>query len=340
MGEISEALRQAREKSPEKVHPKPASPGSMGADISRGNALRGESLAGSGESQGASESSPGSGEAPGAESPSGLPIREVLAEAKEAERAFEEPLRQSISREPDDDRDSARACIIDPHCDAAQGYRKLAFRIHSRLEEADLRSLVVTSTLAREGKTTTACNLAVELARVDHSRRVVLVEMDMRRPMVANSLKLNAIVGVDDVLSDKAEIAEALVRTDVDGLDVMMVREPVMNPTSHFSSHRLTRFIRELESRYAVVLIDTPPLVVGTDATVILRHADAGLLVAAAGVTPSRRVKQVIAQLPQHKIIGSVLNYARSKTAKSEYDAYYYAQPEDSSGAPDRSPQQ
>ena len=332
MGEISEALRRANDAPTPAGPTRPPQPDSLslGAEIARGRALSGDDASGD----------DASGDDASGDDPQGAAARSDAYDGASREhvtddgpgRTHEPQVEQAISEDLEYERASARVCLTDPHCDASQGYRKLAFRLHSKVEELDLRSIVVSSTLAREGKTTTACNLAIELSRVDHSSSVALVEMDLRRPMVAQSLGLHPRVGIEDVLTDKAELHEAIVRTNVDGLDVIMARTPVANPSPHFSRARLTRLLDDLERRYSVVLIDTPPLVVGTDASVIMRYASGAILVAAEGVTPSRRIKQMAKQIPTEKFIGSVLNYARTKAARSEYDAYYYARHDNDGG--------
>lgn len=291
MGEISEALRRSQEQAGREPQSQPAIRESLGAEIHR--------------------SAP----------PRGQPIRLPSQQPAADQVLGREP--HPISREIDPERGAARVSLLDPHSDAAQAYRRMAFRIHSLVEESRIASLVVTSTLPREGKTTIACNLAIELTRLDHSQKIALIEMDFRRPMIAKSLGLSPRAGVEDVLGEKAEISEAMISTDLPGLDVMMVRQSISNPDRQLSSHRISSFLRSLEERYSLVLIDTPPLVVGTDASVILRHASMGILVAAAGSSPSRRVKHAASLIPKEKLLGCVLNYARPKAIKSEYASYY-----------------
>ena len=95
----------------------------------------------------------------------------------------------------------------------AQHYRRLAFRLRTLADEKALTSFVIASALPRDGKTTVACNLAVELARIDQSRSVVLVDMDLRRPSIGRSLGIKPEVGIEAVLSEDAPLASAVIHT-------------------------------------------------------------------------------------------------------------------------------
>lgn len=228
-----------------------------------------------------------------------------------------------LSREADSLLPS-RVCLHDATSPAAQNYRRLAFRLQNLASERGLRSFAVTSVLPREGKTTIICNLAVELSRVDQSRNVALVEMDLRRPMIGASLGLTPEVGVESLLAGDASVEEVAIQTELPGFDVLPVKTAMRDPDACLTSDRLKTCFEALHSSYSVVMIDTPPLVVGSDSNVILRHADAAMLVAVSGQTPTRKMKAVLEQLPSEKLVATILNYANPRTDDVKYAAYYH----------------
>jgi len=185
------------------------------------------------------------------------------------------------------------------------------------------RSIVVTSAQMGDGKTTTICNLAVQLARLDQALRVVLVDLDLRRSSVASAMGIQVDVPVDAVLRGEHPVGDAIIETDVPGLSVLALNQLTPNVEWLLANANLHTMIRELESRFNFVLIDTPPLLAVTDAQIILRHAAAGLFVARAGATRVKSIRRAIELLPTRKLLGSFLN--ADPTARQASDYPYYS---------------
>ena len=222
----------------------------------------------------------------------------------------------------------------DPMAPAAAGTRQLAQRVKRQAGLRGMRSIVVTSPLSGDGKTTTSCNLAIALTSLDRSRSVVLVDLDLRRPSVAESLGLPVRHGVDEVLAKKVSLDDALIQTNVPGLNVLAVMRGTSNPESLLSSESLTDLIRSLEKRFSMVIIDTPPILSVSDATSVIDVAHGCLLVVRAGRSPAASVRSAVEHLPAEKMLGCCLNFARRSEPVSNY-GYYPVAPVQEAGSDD-----
>jgi capsular exopolysaccharide synthesis family protein len=218
-----------------------------------------------------------------------------------------------------------RISLLDPMAPAAASARQLAQQVKRQARHRGMRSIVVTSALSGDGKTTTSCNLAIALTSLDRSRSVVLVELDLRRPSLAECLSLQVRHGVDEVLAKEVSLDEALLRTDVPGLSVLAVRSGTSNPESLLASKSLTDLIRSLDKRFPMIIIDTPPVLSVPDAASVIDVADGCLLVVRAGRSTTASVRSAIEHLPAEKMLGCCLNFARKSKAVASYEYYSVA---------------
>ncbi|MCP4904789.1 MAG: CpsD/CapB family tyrosine-protein kinase [bacterium] len=229
---------------------------------------------------------------------------------------------QSLRHERDDPAPPARISISNPQGNAAQTARRLAFRVRELADARGARSIVVTSAQQGDGKTTTACNLAIQLAGLDQTLNVVLVDLDLRRPDIASALGVEIETPVDGVLRGDHSVSEAIIETDVTGLSLLALDRGVHDAERLLAHPNLPKMIRDLESRFDLVLLDSPPLLAVTDAQLILRHAAAALFVARAGSTTVRAVRRTVELLPRKKILGSFLNSNPKAQRLTGYDHY------------------
>lgn len=240
-------------------------------------------------------------------------------EAQSVPRVPVAPAPQTISRMANPETDAARISITDPAANASHRYRHMAIRLSRSAAEQGAEAILVTSPEMGDGKTTTACNLAIALSRLDESRRVALIDLDLHRPAVARNLGLEVPVSIADVLRGEASVQEALVPTDVGGLHVMASSERTKDVGALVSSSRLRALLADLRQEFSMILLDTPPILVTSDAASILNVADACLLVTSAGLSSTRLVEEALAQVPREKMIGACVNRARVTAARPEY---------------------
>lgn len=207
----------------------------------------------------------------------------------------------------------------------AENYRQL--RTHLKFTNVDggTQSVVVTSPIPGEGKTTTACNLGIMLA--ESGSRVLVIDADLRRPRVAKTLGLEGAVGLSTVLSGQIGLEDAMQTWGPDGeLDVLTSGEIPPNPSELLGSDAMRRLMHQLEGRYDVVLLDAPPLQPVTDPTVLAAMASGVMLVTRVdGYVHREQLQGGLDSLESvdARLLGLVLT--RVPNQRGTYYAYQYA---------------
>ncbi len=189
--------------------------------------------------------------------------------------------------------------------------------------EKFLNTILVTSTASEEGKSMTALNLAISLAK-EQDHTVLLVDTDLRRPSVHRYLDIKPEVGLVHCLRDDLPIEKALIKTGVGKLVILPAGEALKDPLDLLSSNRMKEIIQELKGRYPerYVIFDTPPAFPFADAGVLAAYLDATLFVVREGKASKSDVEKTIEEFKSHNLLGVVYNDARVFTKNSRY--YYY----------------
>lgn len=172
--------------------------------------------------------------------------------------------------------------------------------------------LMVGSALTGEGKSTVSLGLALTVAQDFPDRRVVLVETDAQRPTLATDFAVEPSPGlIDCVLGD--EPLELVFRpTFLDNLHILPVGGPAPGPGRALRSTRMATLVDALRQNYDLVVMDSPALLVNSDAVMLSDLADGTILVVRAGVTPSHAVTKAMEQIEDSKLRGVVLNGSKS----------------------------
>lgn len=183
-----------------------------------------------------------------------------------------------------------------------------------------IRSMVITSTIPNEGKTTVAVNLGKAIAA--SGKNVLLVECDMRRRSLATELGARARNGLYAVLSEQVPLQYAVVSTSTANLFFLDAEPGIPNPADILASKRFKRFANELKDVYDYVIFDTPPVGTFVDAAVLSTLVDGTLLVVRDDFTKRAELAAAHEQLNKAgaRIIGAVLNRCEVETSE-----YYYA---------------
>jgi protein-tyrosine kinase len=200
-------------------------------------------------------------------------------------------------------------------------YRRLAASLHDAQTTQGLRVVTVTSALPRDGKTLTAVNLALTLSE-SYSRRVLLIDADLRRPSVHQVLGIQNRAGLNEVLH--GEVQELPLITISATLTVLTSGRSRSTPLAGLASQRMGTLLDDCASRFDWVLLDVPPVGLLADAQILGRLTGAVILVIRAGSTPYALVERAITQIGRESIIGTVLNGVEdtSSYAKAYYDNY------------------
>ena len=213
---------------------------------------------------------------------------------------------------------------LSTHAPRVEAFRVL--RTNLQFVDVDKASklFLVTSSLPGEGKTTTATNLAVTLARA--GQRVVLVEGDLRRPKVGDYLRLETVVGLTTVLVGRLAIDDALQPWGKDGLVVLTSGATPPNPSELLQSQSMAQVLADLRRRFDVIVVDAPPLLPVTDAALLAAQADGALLVVRHGKTKREQVRGSVERLQAvgGRLVGVVLNMAPQRGNDSYSYGYGY----------------
>jgi capsular exopolysaccharide synthesis family protein len=221
------------------------------------------------------------------------------------------------------DSDATKSPLIvqtDPHSPRAEAFRQLRTNLQFVDIDHPVRSIVITSSIPQEGKSTTTANLAITLAQA--GLKVVLVEADLRRPKLMQYLGVEGAVGVTSVLIGRVALDDALQPWGNGSLMVLPSGPTPPNPSELLGSQGMADLISSLEQRADIVLVDAPPLLPVTDAAVLAKICDGALLIVRHGQTSREQVIRAVESLRvvDAHLIGNVLNMAPAKGP----DAYGY----------------
>ncbi len=197
---------------------------------------------------------------------------------------------------------------VDP---ASRVFDLLRTQVLQKMENEGWRTLAVTSPAPEAGKTVVAVNLAMSIAH-QTAKTAMLVDFDLRKPMIARYLGLPAGTSLNEVLEGGAELHDAMVNPGIPRLVVLPTAEPVKNPSETLSSRKVASLIAEMRERYdsRIVIFDLPPLLGTDDALAVLPCIDCMMLVVGDGMSSDSEILQSLRYLPSEKLVGLVLNKA------------------------------
>lgn len=185
--------------------------------------------------------------------------------------------------------------------------------------------IMVTSALPGEGKTFTAINLAISIAmELDHT--VLLVDADVARPSVLRTLGLKSEAGLMDVLLDpKLDIADVLLKTNIDTLSILPAGKNHRHATELLASQTMSSLLDEIASRYPdrIVIFDSPPLLLTSEARVLASQMGQIVVVVEAETTTMHAVKSALSQIETCANVNLVYNKARDFPGQEDYGYYY-----------------
>jgi capsular exopolysaccharide synthesis family protein len=214
--------------------------------------------------------------------------------------------------------------VTDLHSAGSQAYRKLRTHLIFSTGGDPLRTLLVTSPGASEGKSTVCANLAVTFAQ--QHMRVLLVDCDMRRSRLHTLFGADRTPGLTEVLARQGTLEEAIRPTQVDGLHILPAGTLVPNISELLGGAGMRAVLAELSSRYDLVVVDTPPVLAAADAEILGVQTDAVLMVVRAGQTDRQPAQYAVQQLRAigARVVGAVLNDPDEKVADYGRYTYYY----------------
>ena len=213
-----------------------------------------------------------------------------------------------------------------PKSPVSEAFRTLRTNIDFSSFDKKIKTLLVTSSSASEGKSTVTANLGVTMALT--GKKTLIIDADLRNPTQHKTFSISNNVGLTNLLINESILFEdALICTNTDNLYVLTTGPLPPNPAELLNSNKMRDFFDFLAKHFDMILVDAPPVTAVTDAAILASYLDGVILVVAAGQTAVDQVRSAKEQLGKVKanILGAVLNKAPKNG--SYYYHYYYGAP-------------
>ncbi len=219
--------------------------------------------------------------------------------------------------------------LTDTESLAAEKFRFFGVRLRQLQQLRAFKKVLITSTIPEEGKSMISANLAVILARKKR-QRVLLLEGDLRRPVLPVRFGLGKVEGLSEWLQGESQSVPNIYRLEGLNLWLLPAGRAPENPLEMMQSSRLAGLMDQLGNWFDWILIDSPPILPLADTSVWMKMADGVILVAREGVTEKRELKRGLEMLESSKLLGVVLN-SSTETDHSNYYQRYVPQSENGS---------
>ena len=208
--------------------------------------------------------------------------------------------------------------------DMARGseeFRTLRSRLYHAREKMPLKKLLITSALPKEGKSFTASNLAQVLVR-QHGRRVLLIDADLRGPRLHMMLGTTSSPGLADYLQGGSDEFSIMQRGPMENLFFIPSGQEISDPAELVANGRLKLLLQRVEALFDWIIIDSPPAVPVSDASVLAKACDGVLMVVRSNATPVDMARRARQEFPDDMLVGVVLNGTNMDAMP--YTRYYY----------------
>ena len=218
----------------------------------------------------------------------------------------------------------------------AESFRQIRTNLQFANIDSDSKSMLVTSSLPGEGKSTTATNMAIAMSQAGY--KVALVDADLRRPMIASYLGLESNAGLTTALMGAASPEDLMQPWGDDELYVLTSGQIPPNPSELLGSRAMSELLNSLESTFDAVIVDAPPLIPVTDATVLSQKVGGVVVVVGAGKVNTHDLEKSLRslELVSSNVLGIVMNFLPTKGPDAyAYSYYSYASQPGASGKND-----
>lgn len=212
--------------------------------------------------------------------------------------------------------------VSDPNSVNTEQFNTIRTNIEFSNADKAIKSIVITSATASEGKSTVAANISVAFAR--QGKKVLLVDSDLRRPTINATFSIRDPKGLTNFLTEhNMSINDIFYQTTIENLYVMPSGPIPPNPSELIGSKRMEKLIVALQEAFDVVIYDVPPILSVTDAQILSTKVDGTILVVRENKAEKESIRQAVGLINhvRAKIIGTVLNDV--KGSEATYYGYY-----------------
>lgn len=218
---------------------------------------------------------------------------------------------------------------------AIEQYRRLGAVMYQAQANRRIKTAMVTSAFAAEGKSLSTANIALTLSE-SYRRRVLLIDADLRRPTLHDTFQIPNLAGVSDWLKGDATSGRLPPLVEItQHLTLLPGGRPSNDPMSGLTSERMRRLLSMAAERYDWVILDTPPVAFLPDGHLLAAMVDTVVLVVVAGRTPAPAAQRAVEEIGREKIIGVVLNRVANATLQAYGQTSYYTSYRNAPAAPE-----
>jgi len=210
--------------------------------------------------------------------------------------------------------------LEDPSSYSAEAYRRLKVRLDYLSCDKKIQVIQICSATPGDGKTTTFLNLAVAYA--ESGIRVLLIDMDLRKPKIHRAFRAENTVGLSEYLSgDMRDISEIVKHSEYKNIDFITSGLTPVRPTAFFSREKLREGIEALRGMYDIILIDEPPILAASDCCIIAKYCDGALFQISQRNTEKQSTKDAVKMLRQNgvNILGCVFTEVKKSSIPYSY---------------------
>jgi capsular exopolysaccharide synthesis family protein len=217
-----------------------------------------------------------------------------------------------------------QAVALEPVSHIAEAYRTIRTATYFSVPDEQTGTLLITSPVQGDGKTTLVGNLAIAVALA--GKRTLVIDADFRKPMQHKVFGVPLEPGLVDVLSGDKSLDEVILQTAIDDLDILTVGSIPQNPSELLNSSAFARILDELPQRYDRILLDSPPVIPVTDSSILAARCDATILVLKAGTSKRKVAQEACNKLlgVGATILGAVVNAVPRGEDRYGYYGYKY----------------
>ncbi|MFH1221348.1 MAG: polysaccharide biosynthesis tyrosine autokinase [Candidatus Eisenbacteria bacterium] len=206
----------------------------------------------------------------------------------------------------------------------AESYRTVRTNLQFTSPDRPVRTLLVTSALPGDGKSTVAANLAIAMAQM--GLKTLLVDTDFRKPVLRKVFEVRQTDGLTEFLADKIRFENAVAKTRVENLTLLPAGALPPNPSELLGSRKMESLIERLKSEYDYVIFDSPPVLAVTDATVLGSKLDGTVVIVSAGRTDRmalKRTREILGRV-RANVLGVIMHMVKPVSGRYAYYSNYY----------------
>ncbi len=207
-----------------------------------------------------------------------------------------------------------------------EAFKTLRTNLVFSLAATNKKSLVISSSTLSEGKSTVCANLAITMSQM--GSRVLVMDMDLRKPMQHRLFKLPNAEGLTSFLCDEKKSIDEIIKKEVfENLDVVTSGPTPPNPSELLSMPKLQETLDELSEKYDYIFIDTPPVNIVSDALIVSKLTAGVLLVAKQAATTAQEIERAVSSIKfaEVPVLGTVLNQIDTTGSRYGYGKYKYS---------------